>query len=497
MHFHWTRGAALSAALGLAFAACSATEVDFDDGEDDDGSGGSATTTTTNPTATGGNGAGGDVSGTGGGTTGACEQDCSAIATPACLKSVCNEGDLPGVIGTCVVVPDDAGTPCDDELFCTVDDACDGAGTCVGGGPNDCGNTPGACENITCDEATDSCGVENKAVGEACVSTDLCLTGTTCDATGACTGVPNDCFFGPVPNECFNSVCNPSNGMCEPVAGNDGAACVDTNDLCSENNTCSAGVCSGGTPKNCSGLTAGCDLGVCDAQTGQCTTQTVMDGQVCDDLDGCTVNEICTSGTCGGGTPITACSGASTQDGCCPSGCTVANDLDCATCESTFDDGTLQGWTVTSTCSPQIAWQPDTTRSHAGTHSLYYGDAVTQTYACTGGTHSGTARSKMITLQPGTVGTSFEVFIDTEGGTAFDLLELWVLPANQKVWDRNDFSQGQLGDTGGQFINQSVDLTPYAGQTIQLEFRFDTTDSIANSTEGVYIDSVITDGFCP
>jgi len=484
--------AALTVLAVSSMGACAASEVV--EPEDDGGQGGNATTTSTG-SSMGGNGSGGNA-GTGGNAF-PCGQDCSIIDTPPCLQSVCNMGEFPGVVGSCTVVPEDAGTACDDGMFCTVDDTCDGAGTCTGGPQNDCGMAPGTCENVTCDEQAKSCGTENKPAGETCVSDDLCLTATTCDATGACVGTTKDCFFSPVPNECFNSVCNPTNGMCEPVAGNDGATCVDGNDLCSVNNTCSAGVCGGGSPKDCSGLTAGCDLGVCDAATGQCTTMTVMNGQTCDDLDGCTTGELCTNGMCSGGTLTTACSGAMTNDGCCPSGCTVANDLDCATCESDFDDATLQGWTVTSTCSPQINWQPDNTRAAAGTHSLYYGDPVTQNYDCIGGLHSGTATSKSITLQPGTVSTTFSVFIDTEGSTFYDLLGLWVMPADVQVWDRNDFTEGMAGNTNGMFIQQTVDLTAYASQTIQLQFRFDTVDGIGNSTEGVYIDSMITDGFCP
>lgn len=74
-------------------------------------------------------------------------------------------------------------------------------------------------------------------------------------------------------------------------------------------------------------LTEGCDLGVCDTVTGMCTTMSVSDGQLCDDLDACTMGEICTSGTCGGGSPVTTCE--LTGDGCCPANCTAATDYDC------------------------------------------------------------------------------------------------------------------------------------------------------------------------
>lgn len=305
--------------------------------EDDDGSGGQTAQTTTT------SGAGGGMGGMGtGGDPGPCGQDCSAIDTPQCLKSVCNDGSYAGAVGECVVVNDD-GAACDDGAFCTVDDVCQ-AGACVGGGPNDCGMSAPECQEIACDEASDSCSLEPIGNGDPCSSTDLCLTGTTCN-NGVCGGgTPKDCFLAPVPNECHVSVCNPNNGMCEPEPGNDGATCVDQNDLCSEGNTCAAGVCGGGMPKNCSHLTMGCDLGVCDAGTGQCITMAVPNNQLCDDLDACTTGEICTSGTCGGGTPVTNCS--LTGDGCCPSNCTAVNDLDCQCMTSTVSTGPTpaSGW---------------------------------------------------------------------------------------------------------------------------------------------------------
>ena len=262
-----------------------------------------------------------------GGSTGPCEQNCSAISTPQCLVSVCNEGQYQGTIGTCVVVPDEDDTPCDDGMFCTTNDTCQGS-VCTGGPPNDCGMQPPTCEEVTCDEAADSCGTQPLANGTACVHMDLCLLGTTC-TNGVCSGGNlNDCFFAPVPDDCHVAVCNPMNGMCEPVPGNEGDPCVDPNDLCTVNKTCTTGMCLGGNPKDCSSLTMGCTLGVCDTTNGMCMAQTVMNGQPCDDLDACTTGETCANSVCSNGAPVTVCE--QNGDGCCPSNCTAMTDLDCA-----------------------------------------------------------------------------------------------------------------------------------------------------------------------
>ncbi|MBW2458156.1 MAG: hypothetical protein JRI68_26870, partial [Deltaproteobacteria bacterium] len=259
--------------------------------------------------------------------TSMCEIDCSTISTPDCQVSVCNEGRHRGTIGVCVVVPDEDDTPCDDSLFCTVDDACQ-TGICVGGPENDCGMTPSECMELYCDENSQSCGEQAAPPGAACQDpNDLCMKGATCN-NGLCTGgTPEDCFFFPLPDDCHIAECNPQTGQCEAVAGNEGQPCVDLNDLCNPGKTCAAGVCQGGAPLNCNHLTVNCDLGVCDVNTGTCTTQSVGNGQPCDDLSACTTGETCVNGACSNGTPVTTCE--QNGDGCCPSNCTAQNDLDC------------------------------------------------------------------------------------------------------------------------------------------------------------------------
>jgi hypothetical protein len=276
-------------------------------------------------TSTGGKGGmGGSATSTSGmgGNTSPCGTDCSLINTPQCQVAQCNIQT-----GQCEVVNDEAGVACDDGLFCTISDSCVG-GSCVGGPQNDCGMAPPQCTEVTCDETSQTCSSAPSMPGAACQDpNDLCLKGSTCN-NGLCIGgQQDDCFFFPVPDDCHVAVCNGTNGMCEPQIGNEGQICNDINDLCTVDKTCTAGVCQGGNPKDCSNLTLGCTLGVCDVNTGQCQGQAVMNGQACDDLDACTTGEICTSMTCGGGTPITACVNG---DSCCPMNCNENNDLECA-----------------------------------------------------------------------------------------------------------------------------------------------------------------------
>jgi hypothetical protein len=321
-HRGWTWLAVSSAMAAAGFVAaggCAGGTADtFEDDDDDSGTGG------TGGTATGGGGTGGTGTTT---NTSMCDIDCSTISTPDCQVSVCNEGQHRGTVGVCVVVPDEEGVPCEDGLFCSVNDSCL-SGICESGTENDCGMTPGQCMELTCNETSQTCSETASAPGAACQDpNNLCMKGGTCN-NGLCTGgTPEDCFFTPVPDDCHVAECNPQNGQCEPVAGNEGQACVDLNDLCTPGKTCASGLCQGGAALDCTYLTQGCNLGVCDTNNGQCTTQNLNNGDPCDDLSACTVSETCQNGTCSNGTSVITCE--QNGDGCCPNNCTASNDIDC------------------------------------------------------------------------------------------------------------------------------------------------------------------------
>jgi hypothetical protein len=299
---------AFAAVLVLSAACASDSDVFFS------GGGGEAQGGSTSSTNVGGSSTGGGS----GGTSSGCDDDCSLNAAPTCELSVCNEQS-----GQCELVDAVDGASCDDGQFCTIGDVCM-AGSCQGA-PNDCG-MDAACTVPSCDEDNDTCTTTPKQNGLACQLPDLCILGPTCQG-GVCSGgTLNTCDFVPVPGDCFVALCNSTNGMCEAVAGNNGQICVDPNDLCTVGKTCSAGVCQGGSPKSCSQLDVGCMVGACNTNTGQCVSQNAPNNTSCDDLNGCTTGEVCTSGSCGGGSPIQACVN---NDGCCPNNCTVNNDTDC------------------------------------------------------------------------------------------------------------------------------------------------------------------------
>ena len=216
-----------------------------------------------------------------------CDTDCSAIQTPPCLQAVCNEGAYAGEIGVCAVVNADKGTECDDGQFCTLNDACN-EGACIGGEQNNCGTEPVACQDVLCQEATQSCTTTVADNGAVCTPDYLCITGATC-TNGICNGFTRDCFF-QAESDCHVAVCNPDTGDCDSLIdiSQNGASCSDSSDLCTVDKTCTNGVCGGGAPKNCSALTQGCVNGVCDDTTGSCVAQAVLPGDSCfDAADDC------------------------------------------------------------------------------------------------------------------------------------------------------------------------------------------------------------------
>jgi hypothetical protein len=172
----------------------------------------------------------------------ATDSDCGGLTIARCTTAVCNHGAYPGPMNHCVVVPSPSGTTCDDGLFCTTTDRCDGAGACVGSVANTCGMTAPECQQVVCDEVADSCSVANIADGTSCTGS-LCDTGSTCTA-GACHGTPIVCSgVGP----CGPNTCDPATGSCGAPA--DGTACEDYN-LCTTGNACAAGTCGTRMP-NC------------------------------------------------------------------------------------------------------------------------------------------------------------------------------------------------------------------------------------------------------
>lgn len=279
-------------------------------------------------------------------------RDCSASGG-GCVDGVCDEN-----ADRCAGDPLIAGTPCNDGQFCTINDACDGLGNCLGD-PRDCSGLSNQCNQGGCDEGVDQCVALPANQGGSCDDGLYCTTGETCQS-GNCTGgrdldcedsdpctidacdeandrcdhqlVPNPgaegvwvggtCSDG-VDNDCDRLVddadpdclecqndgdCDDSNpctvntcqdNHCSTALVTDGTSCDDGR-YCTDPDTCTGGICSGPN-RDCSAQSDQCNQGVCNESAGRCEGQPIREGQACDDGVYCNVDEICQSGNCTGG----------------------------------------------------------------------------------------------------------------------------------------------------------------------------------------------------
>ncbi len=234
-----------------------------------------------------------------------CSATCTFVAATTTCRAAAGTCDVAelctGTSGTC---PADAqamnGTTCSDGDACTTTDTCQ-AGLCAGGAPVTC-TALDQCHDVgVCSPATGVCSNPPKAPGSPCNDADLCTVGDACQA-GACTpGVPRTCV---AMDQCHVAgVCVPATGLCTNPAKMNGTTC-DDGDACTMTDTCQAGACTGGNPKQCVALDACHDVGVCDPLDGLCSDPLKADGSPCSDGDGCTTSDSCQNGTCSAGTPV-------------------------------------------------------------------------------------------------------------------------------------------------------------------------------------------------
>jgi hypothetical protein len=302
---------------------------------------------------------------------GCCPDGCTH-ATDADCSPTCGDGVVQSANGeTCDIAiaagkPGACPTSCADGLACTTDELV-GAGTCQA-----------ACLHLLVLEARagDGCCPQG---ADASLDPDcppLCGNavveppGETCDYGIGMTACPSTCLGD---NACTNV-------RLEGVAGTCNARCVaHPVTACVSGDGCCPGACTVAHDTDCpvvcgdGVLSAGeaCDRGITAGFPGACSLD-------CDDGDACTTDRA--SGTVLGCSRacsharVTACRGG---DGCCPAGCTMASDPDCA---PTCGDGVLGKG---ETCDPPAscpATCPDD--GDPCTREVLVGDARTCTAAC-------------------------------------------------------------------------------------------------------------------
>ncbi len=270
-----------------------------------------------------------------GGSCNGVPRDCSA-QNGQCTTGVCNENT-----DACVAQPKPNNSPCDDGLFCTVNDSCTG-GSCAGS-PRDCSAQNGQCTTGVCDETSDACVGQAKPINTPCDDGLFCTQNDKCNATGSCIlSTPRDCSS--LDTECAEGVCNETSDTCVAQNLPNGTGC-DDGLLCTADDSCQNGVCGGDDPcpgQFCIEATGNCveclSAADCHEDANVCTTKVCSSGvcgfinntALCNDGDFCTATDTCQNGTCvGSGDP---CPGQLCNE-------TTNTCVECLTVADCEDDG--------------------------------------------------------------------------------------------------------------------------------------------------------------
>lgn len=252
----------------------------------------------------------------------ACNADGQCVGTPRscgdlatqCTAGVCDESKR-----ACIAQPKPQGTACDDGKFCTVNDRCDGQGTCKGGETNPC-TSDNACLAGYCDTTSDSCKTKPQPATTPCDDGKFCTVSDHCDGKGLCVGGETRDCSASGDGVCMEGFCDPDADTCDARPVKEDTPCNDGL-FCTVNDRCSAdGKCEKSEPRNCVGSSDGkCVSDRCDEANKKCG-ELEPDTTACNDGNPCTKDTTCTAGVCGNGTPLklgTPCSIGSNKNAMC------------------------------------------------------------------------------------------------------------------------------------------------------------------------------------
>jgi hypothetical protein len=232
-----------------------------------------------------------------------CEQGLCAGQEPVQCQPLdqCHvSGQCDSVTGQCTnpVSPD--GIPCDDRNLCTRADSCQ-RGRCIGSDPVMCVALDQCHDPGTCNPATGVCNDPARPNGVGCNDGNACTRSDTCQS-GECFG-SNPVVCTPL-DQCHSAgVCDPATGVCSQPVKPDGTPC-DLGNRCYRVQECQEGTCQGAQLVECEPQDA-CHLaGTCDPATGTCSNPPSPEGSPCDDGNACTRDDTCQAGICSGGDSV-------------------------------------------------------------------------------------------------------------------------------------------------------------------------------------------------
>ena len=216
-----------------------------------------------------------------------CTADDDCDDGEVCTTDIC-------VGSNCVNRPVTDGTSCDDQLNCTLDDKCIN-GKC-NGTQLTCDEWTDACNQGECDEESGKCQKQPLSDLTPCDDGVWCTIQDVCQR-GVCSGQPRNCDRDS--DGCHQAICNEQLQRCETTLVEDGQPCDDSK-FCTVSSTCQAGSCIGST-RDCSEVADQCNDPYCDETLDRCVVL-VRENAPCDDGLYCTQGDTCNNlGVCTAG----------------------------------------------------------------------------------------------------------------------------------------------------------------------------------------------------
>jgi|GEM_PF-657146 len=157
------------------------------------------------------------------------------------------------------------------------------------------------------------------------------------------------------------------------------------------------------------------------------------------------------------------------------------------------DDVSVSEWTATG------LWHHANNSACAspGYSSATKAFAYTQDASCnysSGSANTGTLTSPVISGISATSTLTFDYFrqVESYSGGSYDKTEVEIITeaGSTMVWSRDSTD----ASSGAWTTSESIDLSSYAGQTIQVRFLFNSVDNVGNGYKGWFIDDVVVTG---
>lgn len=202
-------------------------------------------------------------------------KDCSSLdGSAGCQIGVCEP--LSSSQGKCVAKPAKGGVPCDaDGNGCTKDDACNGKGACQPGTAVNCLKETNGCGQGTCKSVSATkfkCATNAKPKGTKCdADADGCTLDDTCDGNGTCVaGKAPDCSKEDK-GQCIVGGCTNKGSvsyLCEAYPRKNGETCDADKNGCTVKDACQLGFCNPGPLETCKNLQGACASAACENDGG-------------------------------------------------------------------------------------------------------------------------------------------------------------------------------------------------------------------------------------